>query len=153
MATAINKSHDSRGEALEGATVILWKKIQSLPADDRRDLFEVLPLLNSDDSEEAEEARDTCLEILMQTPSRVHKIDVKESTSTGLRKWKEFVSARIRQYRKEAGLTQEQLGERAGIPQSHVSKLETGGHSPSNKTLQRIADALNIPLSSLDPSS
>ena len=46
--------------------------------------------------------------------------------------------------RKNAGLTQKQLSERAGIAQSDISKLETGEGNPSLKTLKRLASAMDM---------
>ena len=48
--------------------------------------------------------------------------------------------------RKNAGLTQKQLSERAGIAQSDISKLETGEGNPSLKTLKRLASAMDMVL-------
>ena len=48
--------------------------------------------------------------------------------------------------RKNAGLTQKQLSERAGIAQSDISKLETGDCNPSLKTLKRLASAMDMTL-------
>lgn len=45
--------------------------------------------------------------------------------------------------RKESGLTQQQLAERAGISQADISKLENGNANPSLKTLQRLASAMD----------
>lgn len=58
---------------------------------------------------------------------------------------------RIREARKRAGLTQEQLASRAGITQSHLSRLELGKYVPTLATLERLARALRIPLSALLP--
>ena len=46
--------------------------------------------------------------------------------------------------RKNAGLTQKQLSERAGIAQSDISKLESGDGNPSLKTLKRLAAAMDM---------
>ncbi|OHB75234.1 MAG: hypothetical protein A2W31_11590 [Planctomycetes bacterium RBG_16_64_10] len=62
-----------------------------------------------------------------------------------------FVSAKIRDCRKAAGLTQQQLEEKTGLPQSHISRLENGEHSPSHATLEKIAKALNMPVTMFDP--
>ena len=58
---------------------------------------------------------------------------------------------RIREARKRAGLTQEQLAAKAGITQSHLSRLELGKYVPTLATLERLARALRIPLSELLP--
>ena len=50
-------------------------------------------------------------------------------------------------YRKRAGLTQEQLAERAGISRSHLSAIEAPNtiRPFSLEILFSIADALNVP--------
>jgi transcriptional regulator with XRE-family HTH domain len=55
----------------------------------------------------------------------------------------------IRAARTEAGLTQVQLASRANINKTWISHLESGRVNPAYGTLQRIASALGMPLSSL----
>ena len=45
--------------------------------------------------------------------------------------------------RERAGLTQAELAERTGIDQGDISRIERGATSPTARTLQRIADALD----------
>jgi HTH-type transcriptional regulator/antitoxin HipB len=45
--------------------------------------------------------------------------------------------------REEMGLSQRELGKRAGISHTVISRIEGGDHSPSPKTLERLADALS----------
>ena len=59
---------------------------------------------------------------------------------------KKFIGARIKELRKNAGLTQEQLAEQVGLDARHLSRLEVGRHFPSLDSLERIAQALNLPL-------
>jgi DNA-binding XRE family transcriptional regulator len=44
--------------------------------------------------------------------------------------------------RKAAGLTQQELADRAGIRQETLSRIESGKHTPSLKTLKKIDRAL-----------
>lgn len=53
------------------------------------------------------------------------------------------IGERIRRYRKEANLTQEQLAEMAGVGSRHMSKIETGNCPLSLPCLVNIAVALN----------
>src|SRR5262249_30846685 len=105
--------------------------------------------------EEYDSIGDTMLEILEQSPVGVTRFDlaVDPAPGPGLRRWIDFVSERIRGFRTEAGLTQTQLAEKSGLPQSHISRLENGQHSPSRATLERIAAALGRPVSDFDPSA
>ena len=55
----------------------------------------------------------------------------------------------IRKYRTEKGLTQKKLGELCGIADSNIRKYESGNQNPKIETLQKIADALDIPVNRL----
>ena len=51
---------------------------------------------------------------------------------------------RLRENRKMRGLTQAELGARAGIAAASVSHFETGQRAPSLESLVRLADALEL---------
>ena len=59
------------------------------------------------------------------------------------------VGERIRAARKQAGLTLEEVADRLGISNQSVAQWETGRRKPKLETLQRIADALQVPIESL----
>jgi transcriptional regulator with XRE-family HTH domain len=50
---------------------------------------------------------------------------------------------KIKALRNKAGLTQEQLGELAGISATTISKYETGAIYPTLDNLWKLSDALN----------
>lgn len=52
--------------------------------------------------------------------------------------------ARLRELREAAGLTQQQLGDLAGIHKLTVAKLEQGIREPTWNTVRAIADALKV---------
>lgn len=52
----------------------------------------------------------------------------------------------IRDAREEAGLTQTELAARIGIAQSALSRIEAGRANLTLGTLQRVTDALDLPL-------
>ena len=56
------------------------------------------------------------------------------------------VGERIRTARKNASLTQKQLGEKCGINEANIRKYESGRQNPKRETLQKMADALEIPV-------
>ena len=60
---------------------------------------------------------------------------------------REVFAATLRQKRNEKGLSQEELGFRAGIAMRYVSLLETGKRQPTLSTLAAICHALDIRLS------
>ena len=47
-----------------------------------------------------------------------------------------------KQYRKELGLTQSELGNRAGISQPTIARFESGNYNPSLEFLVKIAGAM-----------
>jgi transcriptional regulator with XRE-family HTH domain len=59
------------------------------------------------------------------------------------------VGGRIAELRRERGLTQESLAERAGISRESVGKIERERRSPSLAMLGTLADALGVPTAEL----
>ncbi len=59
------------------------------------------------------------------------------------------LGTRIMQVRNQKGLSQRQLSERSGIAASYLSRIENRRLEPRPKTLRKIADALDIPVSDL----
>jgi ribosome-binding protein aMBF1 (putative translation factor) len=53
------------------------------------------------------------------------------------------IAMQIVALREQAGLTQVELSERTGISQADISRIERGATSPTARTLQRIAEALD----------
>ena len=53
---------------------------------------------------------------------------------------------KIKEIRKQKGLTQKQLGDLCGIADSNIRKYENGKQNPKIETLQKIADALETPI-------
>ena len=52
----------------------------------------------------------------------------------------------IRRYRKVAGLTQAELGEKTGFDPKTISRFETGTYTPSVEALFNFADVLGVKL-------
>ena len=59
---------------------------------------------------------------------------------------KEQFGKRIRILRRERQLTQEQLAEAAGISVDFLSLIERGRNAPSFQKIQRLANALGVPV-------
>ena len=62
---------------------------------------------------------------------------------------KKLLGKRIKELRKAANLTQEQLAELIDIETGSLSGIESGRHFPSLITLEKIAKNLNIELKAL----
>ena len=59
------------------------------------------------------------------------------------------IGKKIRVWRDERGLTQNELATRANISRSYLAGVETGKYNPSIDTLNNIAAALNVSTSFL----
>lgn len=59
------------------------------------------------------------------------------------------IGLNILHYRKEQGMTQMQLADKANISKNHMQRIETAACSCTLDTLIDIANALNIPLKKL----
>lgn len=141
----------------EAALGILLERIASLDKSVKDDLFAVmLELKECRTKEEVQEIEQTINELLypqlagsfVEGPMPSNPAAVKR-----LRDWSSNIGAKIKNLREAKGLNQTQLGEAAGLPQSHISRLERGIHSPSHKTLCAIANALGVRVGEIDPGS
>jgi len=63
------------------------------------------------------------------------------------------VALQVIDLREKHGLTQADLAERCGMDQADISRIERGTTSPTARTLQRIADALDADLRLVDRAS
>jgi len=63
------------------------------------------------------------------------------------------VALQVIDLREKHGLTQAELAERCGMDQADISRIERGTTSPTARTLQRIADALDADLRLVDRAS
>ena len=59
---------------------------------------------------------------------------------------KELLGLKVKEFRKQCKMTQEQLAEIVGVDNGYISKLEVGQNFPSITTLEKIAEALNVNL-------
>ena len=61
------------------------------------------------------------------------------------------IGQRIAQLRKQSGMSQEQLSERAGLQRTHVSRIEAGKYAVTLETIQAIAEAIGMTVDIIDP--
>lgn len=134
------------------AMSVLRKRIEGIPKEDQDTLYALFrEMANADGAEEQATVRRAIREVLDQSPVRAIELPAR-SDAPGLAKWSQYIGGRIKLLREKAGLTQSELAKLAGIPQPHLSRLENAEHSPTHKTLSRIAKALGIPVGDIDPS-
>ena len=62
---------------------------------------------------------------------------------------RERFGAAVKARREQAGMTQEELAERAGIHRTYLSDVERGGRNLSLVNIERLAKALSVRLSAL----
>lgn len=60
---------------------------------------------------------------------------------------RELAAQHIAEARKAAGLTQKQLGEKLGLPQSQISRIERNPDHTTVRTMKKIAKALGVDVS------
>ena len=60
-----------------------------------------------------------------------------------------YLGKKIRQYRKEAGLTQEVMAEKLGLSSKYIQFIENGRRRPSLKVVYKIAHILNVDICKL----
>ncbi|WP_195985883.1 helix-turn-helix transcriptional regulator [Clostridium sp. D33t1_170424_F3] len=60
-----------------------------------------------------------------------------------------IVGERLRNYREQAGLSQEELAEKADIHPGYVGMIERADRNPTVETVEKIARALDLPLETL----
>ena len=63
------------------------------------------------------------------------------------------IALQIIDLRERHGLTQAELAERCGVDQGDISRIERGSTSPTARTLQRIAQALDADVRLVDRAS
>ena len=64
---------------------------------------------------------------------------------------RERIGNRIAALRKKAGLTQEQLADRAGLQRTHDGRIEAGRYAVTLEVVQAIAQALGMTVANIDP--
>jgi DNA-binding XRE family transcriptional regulator len=155
MKTAKNRKQNGVNmseAALTMAIAVIAERIRGLPKADRDDLFELSKILfAAETQEEVDSAQRGFREILEQSSGRVQQFCAPDEPN-GIDGWITFISRKVKEARENAKLTQTQLEEMTGLPQSHISRLENGVHSPSALTLEKIAKATGLPLTFFDPS-
>jgi len=154
--TSIPQAINVADNTLALAVAVMRERLSQLSKEDQKDLFELLPAIVMGDEEERSVAILAANEIINSAPATLRRMDLSGETTEPIEpieRWLAFFSKKLRESREKAGLTQQQLAEKAGIPQSHVSRLENKQHSPSAKTIQKLAIALNEDPTYFDPSA
>jgi DNA-binding XRE family transcriptional regulator len=60
-----------------------------------------------------------------------------------------IICKRIKKYRSEVGMTQEDLAEKVGVSRVYIGYVEQGRNTPSLEILEKIAKALKVRMSDI----
>ena len=60
-----------------------------------------------------------------------------------------IIGERIRAYRRQAGMSQEALAEKAGLHATYIGQLERGEKNATIETVEKVASALGLPMEKL----
>jgi DNA-binding XRE family transcriptional regulator len=136
----------------------LIERFRRLPKESFSDIVSLAQAITNPETpiEEQYEIFETIREILFPElvgDIRMGRAGSVEQTSDRLQRRMDHVGSMIKKKREEKNLTQTELAKLSGLPQSHICRLEAGVHSPSMKTLEKIARALGIAVGDLDPSN
>jgi DNA-binding transcriptional regulator YiaG len=135
--------------------VILDRILRLRPTQQRRILQLVELYQDAASEQDGIEIGGVLAEILFRDRKSLAATPVEEERSKdagkSLRKHRQFVGGQIKKRRRQLKMSQEELAKRAGIPQSHVCRLETGKHAPTYLTIEKLAKAMDVKPSQLDP--
>jgi len=131
---------------------VVLNRIEQLSKEDRDDMFEAFLSLKKDSSSENRDAvQATFEEILGQTEIKIVEEEIGVAAQSS--NWSDFVSRKLLELRKQAGMTQKDVAEAAKMQQSHICRIERREISPSQKTIKRLAIALGVSVCVFDPSA
>ncbi len=140
-------------ETLTMAVAIVAERIAGLRDDDRQDLYDLVKALSQAQcAEDFTAAVGGMREILDQQPQRAILFpSAPEEPSRALDGWNRHIAGAVRRRREHVHLTQQELAAKTGLTQSHISRIENAELSPSHRTVDRLAAALGVEPSEIDP--
>jgi DNA-binding XRE family transcriptional regulator len=140
--------------------MIAWflHRFEELSIESFKDIVSLLEMFTSPETAEEErvEIYDTIREILFpQLTGKVYTegFGQDQRTPEKVETRSNWIGNKIREIREDKGLSQTKLADKSGLRQPQISRLEAGIHSPSFKTLEKIAKALDVTIGELDPSN
>ena len=61
------------------------------------------------------------------------------------------IGQRVKALRTMAGLTQQELADRAGLQRTHIGRIEDGAFGSQVETIQQVAEAIGMTIDIIDP--
>lgn len=155
---AVSLRNDTRGVSSSAKTIalalsVVQEHVRALSKADLDDFLSLYALVpEAGTAAELDEILETMAEILAQRPATIVPEPAGEgSAPEGLTHWMESAGKRLREVREKVGLTRDELAAKSGLPATHIARLETATHSATRFTLEKIAAALGISVSEIDP--
>lgn len=140
--------------------IVTWllKRFKELPNESLKDIVSLMEMITNPETvpKERDDIYETIREILF--PQLIGTVCIGhagqvEHTPDNVQERINWVGTTVKRRREEKGFTQTDLAKKSGLRQPQISRLEAGVHSPSFKTLERIANALGVAVGDLDPSN
>ena len=139
--------------------IVTWllRRFKELPNESLKDIVSLMEMITNRETpaEDRNEIYETLREILFPQligNVRLGRLGQSEQLLDKVEKRTNWICKQVKYYREKKGWNQEELAKKSGLRQPQISRLEAGIHSPSFRTLQKIADALGISVGDLDPS-
>jgi ribosome-binding protein aMBF1 (putative translation factor) len=92
------------------------------------------------------DAKATSVSAKHKAPTSRHHKDDKSAESQMQR---EYFAKNFRAARKDAGLSQRDIQKETGIPQSHISEIESAMHNICIETMVKLANLVHVPVHEL----
>ena len=149
------ENHQAEIKAESKAQDSLRRFFERLPKELRAKLLELTKAyFQSTDDKHKEEILKTYSEIMF--PTTIGEVEGFETLSDEnarkkLNRYRVAVGNAVRAERERKKMSQVELADKAGLPQSHISRVENGVHTTTNATIRKIASALNVNPLELDP--
>lgn len=136
----------------QAATEHVFQRLAHLETDEQREIMTLLQSMRTTEDEETHrEILRTINEILHpEIIGALHELKPGKRSRRYIERTR-HIGRKIQAFREAKGWTQEKLAEASDLPQSHISRLEKGQHSPSHKTRVRLAEALGVAPHQIDP--
>lgn len=145
-------------DAMRRSMASFFDAVRRMTPDDAADIGELFLEIKSaeeaGDRRRANAALATLIEFFAARPEEYKAVSPARTQKRppALQKWVDHVAKTVRRLRQEREWSQEHLAEKSGLPQSHISRIERGSLSASRKTVAKLARALGVAVSKIDPS-
>jgi ribosome-binding protein aMBF1 (putative translation factor) len=146
------------GAELQSYLTLAVEALRKLTPADVKDMAELLVEFK-DASDEKDSSRQQAsaralVELFTDRTGRSLGVtSIKSAKPAQLSAWMNHVAKTVKVLRTERNMSQAELAVQTGLTQSHVSRIESAMLTVSHRTVVRLAKALGVPVSRIDPSA